>query len=357
MPLDSEPTALSRTLTNTETLEGVEIHSLDAFCTPIEERFERITRLGRCALDIPVVAITVVTMKAQWFKSVCGWHVSERSLVDSLCQRTVEKRQPIVISDLSKNPRYSNHPLVVSSPRFRFYAGVPLMNVKGTVIGTLCAMDFKARPLSRSGYQVLTDLAVLARRELLTIALHNAQAALISKLSIARRQALLDPLTRTWNRRGGMMLLEENIKCAAEDRKSIAVCTIDVNDFKNVNDTFGHPTGDRALRLVATELLACVRDGDGVCRFGDDEFFIVLVGASREEIDFIVARVEARIQQSVIRIRSGKKTNISVCTGIAYAKYDRPVTAEELLADADKALCENKMQRERKVDDMVVQAG
>ena len=351
---DNEPTALSRTLANTETLQLAEIHSLDAFYTPIEERFERITRLGRRALGIPVIGVTAVTLETQWFKSVSGWTVSELPIKDSLCERTVRKGKKIVIPDLTKHLKYTNHPLVSGAPRFRFYAGVPLLNVKGTVIGTLCAMDIKAKQLQKSGHQVLSDLAVLAQRELLTVALHNAQTELISKLSIARRQAMLDPLTRVWNRRGGMKLLEGTLEQAKKEQKSIAVCVVDVNDFKVVNDSFGHAVGDRALRMVARELLACVRDTDGVCRYGGDEFFVVIIDASRDEIEQIARRIAQRIQENIVSVQDGSNTHVSVCIGISFAAPGDTTSAETMLADADKKLYEEKMQSQLKIDDRIL---
>lgn len=350
MKQETEATALSRTLAGTETLQLAEVHTLDAFYTPIEERFERITRLGRCALNVPVVAITAITLDTQWFKSVSSWHVSEMSIKDSLCERTVRKGKPMMVPDLSKNLKYANHPLVVGEPKFRFYAGMPLFNVRGTVIGTLCAMDVKPRETRRADQQILADLAALAQCELLTIALHNAQTELISKLSIARRQALLDPLTRIWNRRGGMLLLEGTLKKAADEKKSVALCAVDLNDFKAVNDTFGHAAGDRALRMVARELLACVRDTDGVCRLGGDEFFVVIVGVGRPEVEKIVERIMDRIRHNSVSVDGAERTRVSVCIGVNYVEADSVPSAEELLAGADRALYDNKMQRQLRVD-------
>ena len=337
-----EQTGLSRTLVNTETLQIAELHLLDVFCTPIEERFERITRLGVRALRMPVVAVTAVTHDRQWFKSVTGWDVCELPLNESLCARTVEKRRPVVIRDLTRHPRYSRHPHVVGPPKFRCYASVPLLSVKGTAIGTFCAMDFEPRKLSRGMYQSLLHLADLAQRELLAGLLQNAQSALISKLSIARRQALLDPLTQTWNRRGGMMLIESCLESAREDGHGLAVLAIDVDEFKQVNDNFGHAAGDQALRVVTRELLSCVRENDGVCRSGGDEFFVVINGVDCETIENIATRVKRRIEQSVFAAQDGRPVRVTVSIGARCVTGDYGGSAEELLAEADRVLYENK---------------
>lgn len=339
-------TALSRTLASTATMQLAEIHSLDAFGTPIEERFERLTRLGQRALRAPVVAITAITQDTQWFKSVLGWPVSEIPLSKSLCHRVVDAGNAVLAGDLKRNLHYEKHPLVVGKPNFRFYCGFPLRNSRRTVIGTFCIMGRKPREVSIVDRQILADLAVLAERELLTVELHSAQAALISKLSIARRQALIDPLTRTWNRRGGEMLLREALDHCARDKQSLAVLAVDVDNFKTVNDRHGHGTGDRALRMVARELAGCVRDGDGVCRFGGDEFFVVLSGVARSDVDNIASRVSASIKKNALTGGGGKQTSVSVSIGIGYAESPESVTPEEILAIADKSLYERKWRRE-----------
>ena len=72
MSSDDETTELSRMLASTGTLKLAEMHTVDIFYTPIEERFERITRLAQRVLGVPVAAVTLLNRKKQWFKSVCG---------------------------------------------------------------------------------------------------------------------------------------------------------------------------------------------------------------------------------------------------------------------------------------------
>lgn len=132
-----------------------------------------------------------------------------------------------MVGDLKRNRHYENNPQVTGAPGLRFYCGLPLRNARRTVIGTFFAASTRAREISPVDRQILGDLAVLAERELLTVELHSAQAALISKLSIARRQALIDPLTRTWNRRGGELLLREAIEHCVREQRSLAVLAVD----------------------------------------------------------------------------------------------------------------------------------
>jgi diguanylate cyclase (GGDEF)-like protein len=341
MPRKNTATILSRTLASTETLRLADFHSNDAFYTPIEDRFERITRLGRQALKIPIVAITAVNLQTQWFKSVTGWNIDELPLSDSLCEQTVLTDRPIVVSDLSQDHRYFEKRLVKAKPRLRFYAGLPLHDERGIVIGTLCAFDVKPRKLNSAQQDLLRDFAALAQQELLTIALHDAQAALVAKLNVARRQALLDPLTKVWNRRGGLMLLEEGIAQAKSGNTGLAVFAVDVDNFKAVNDDHGHAIGDRALRVIARTILGCIRDGDAVCRCGGDEFFVMLVGASEAEVQLIIDRVHDNLQRTGIRLTNGS-LQVTVSIGVSFAQSDSSLSAEGLLVAADKALADDK---------------
>jgi diguanylate cyclase (GGDEF)-like protein len=139
-----------------------------------------------------------------------------------------------------------------------------------------------------------------------------------------------------------MALLEAGIERASKDDTSIAVCAVDINHFKSVNDNFGHAIGDRALRLVARELLACVRDNDGVCRFGGDEFFVMFIGTRERDIDGIADRVRERIHNTRIRVGKDKSTQVSVAMGIHYCEAGQMKSASQVLTAADEALYRDK---------------
>src|SRR6185503_2144361 len=165
-------TLLTKTIASTATLKIANINSFDLFYTPIEERFERITRIARRALHAPVAAISLLN------------------------------------DDKLADPRVAKLPIVMAAPRFRAYAGHPLVDDQGSCIGTFCVLDLKPREFAPVDRQALMDLAALVQRELLSDQLTNAHAALTSKLGMARREALMDPLTHLWNRRGASVLLK-----------------------------------------------------------------------------------------------------------------------------------------------------
>jgi diguanylate cyclase (GGDEF)-like protein len=338
----SSGTALSRTLASTETLKLAELGNLDAFYTPLEDRFERLTRLGRSALGARVVAVTVLDVGRQWFKSVIGWKVNELALDASLCKLTVERNQLTVFEDTSKDPDCATHPLVRQSPAFRFYAGVPLRDRHGDVIGTFCAFDTAPKAFPAEKRQLLLDLGTLAERELLTSELWEGYAEVISKLGAARREAMFDPLTRLWNRRGGISMLGVALKALGGGHgETVSVCVADIDNFKRVNDLYGHQAGDQVLRKVAQAMVANLRSCDAVCRLGGDEFLMVLVGSAEAQMREVVDRLRSTIATQPVLTGSGP-ISISVSFGGVSYPAGTEVSSEEALEDADKALYQSK---------------
>jgi len=315
-----------------------ELRLLDTFCTPIEERFERITRIGKHALQVPVVAITTVTREKQWFKSVTGWNVAELPITHSLCRRAIEKGAPVMVPDLRQHLRYANHPLVTGAQGFRFYGAVPLRNAHGTIVGTVCAMDYKPRRPSRSRRQTLFDLAELAQREMFDNVAHSVQSALISKLSVAKRQVLLDPLTKTWNRQGLVLLLEESIDAARVAGHNLALIAIDIDRFNAMTDRFGSSVSDSALRMVAKALLSSVREGDSVCRFGGDEFLIIMSNVAHPDVERIAQRISERIAIMKVPTSGKESAPLSVSVETAWVDAGNETTAEQLVRAAGHSL-------------------
>jgi diguanylate cyclase (GGDEF)-like protein len=338
---DPASTSLSRTIASTATLKLAGLHALDLFYTPLEERFERLTRLARRALNVPVAAITVLNHEKQWFKSVNGWMVTELPLDRSLCTWTVKARGPVVIEDTRRDERTVRHALVASAPRFRFYAGVPLADEHGTAAGTFCLFDIKPRRMSADDRQLLADLGSLAQQELLSERLTAAHAALISKLGAARREAMIDPLTRLWNRRGATTLLDAALSTADLNREPVAIAMLDLDNFKYVNDRHGHQVGDEVLRKLGTRLVSAVRADDPVCRLGGDEFMVIMPGADLTTCEQVVNRLMSRLNEGPIPTRAGALP-LRMSAGFSVREPGEKLNAELLIERTDRALMRSK---------------
>lgn len=333
---DAEP-ALTRTLAGTATLKLANMHALDPFYTPLEERFERITRLARRALNVRVAAITIVRDGRQWFKSVLGWQVTELPMSQSLCAVVVDGGKAMIVENALDDLYLMSNPFVCKKPKFRFYAGYPIRGSDSQIIGTLCVMDVKPRQPDANFGATLADLGDMAQRELFAVELNNAQSALVAKLGEARRQAMFDPLTRLWNRRGGLHLLNGALKESLKYDHTLGICVADLDNFKPVNDEFGHGVGDQVLRKVASTIVASVRPQDIVSRYGGDEFLIIIRDVNEAECMLIADRICADMRNLPIRTRD-RTVSASVSIGIAMRNRGDPISAGQLIEKADAAL-------------------
>ncbi len=335
---------LERPFVHTETLRLADLHSAAIFYTPLDARFDRLTRLAQKALAVPVAAIALAHQGKLWFKSVQGWNVHELELGATFCGRTLAGGQPVIVEDTRLDSELARHPLVEGPPRFRFYAGFPIRDRTGVVVGTFAVYDRVPRQVTPVEVQALRDLADIAQREFLTAELCDAQAQIVAKLDLARRSAMIDALTRVWNRRAAEELLGHALEQAEREDSTLAVVMLDVDRFKAINDGAGHQVGDQVLRKVASMLVDNVREGDAVCRYGGDEFLLILARTSQAEAERVTARIHQRVGEFPLKTRNGSVT-VAVSTGIALRTPGRIIGGEALIELADQALYRNKQAR------------
>jgi len=328
---------LDRQMASTQTLQLAGLHTLDIFYTPLEARFDRLTRLARVGLGTPVAGITLFGEDRVWFKSVNGWDIQELPPERSFCRLVVGADDPLVIEDTRLDPQLRQHPLVEEAPRFRFYAGYPLRDKENRTVGSLCVFDTRPRTLGPTGLQILRDLGELAQREILANEIRDAQAQLVAKLDIARRQAMIDVLTRIWNRRAGLQFLDDALARAGRDGRPLSIAVLDCDRFKAINDSHGHPVGDRILRKVAATIVGSLREGDIVCRLGGDEFMILMAGTEPEAALQATRRVQDRIAEFPLKTASGP-VPVAVSFGIATTVPGEDNSATRLIERADQAL-------------------
>lgn len=166
------------------------LHALNILDTPLEERFERITRLARHILAVPVALVSLVDSKRQWFKSCQGLDVRETPRNISFCGHAILGSDVFVVEDALLDARFADNPLVIGEPHIRFYAGQPLRTKNGSGLGTLCIIDYKPRHLSETELTLLRDLAAMVEDELDVHDTHAANIALHDNEN--RLHAILD---------------------------------------------------------------------------------------------------------------------------------------------------------------------
>ncbi|MEX0165650.1 sensor domain-containing diguanylate cyclase [Pseudomonas brassicacearum] len=299
------------------------LHSLKLLDTAPEERFDRLTRLARRLFDVPIALVSLVDANRQWFKSSAGLDASETPREISFCGHAILQDQILEICDAEQDERFHDNPLVTDKPGIRFYAGHPLGMEDGSKLGTLCLLDTKPRKLNDEERELLRDLARMAEQEM-----------------VAVQMASMDELTLLSNRRGFRMLAQHALNVCDRLSRPATLLFFDLNDFKPINDRYGHAEGDNALKTFADVLRIAFRESDVIGRLGGDEFVALLTGSSHVEIAAIMARLKEILDERNAMLQRGYDIRFSV----GQIEYDpqRHQSIDLLLADADAAMYTQK---------------
>jgi diguanylate cyclase (GGDEF)-like protein len=152
---------------------------------------------------------------------------------------------------------------------------------------------------------------------------------------ILRNLAMIDPLTGLYNRRFAEQRLAAEVARSERRGHPLTVLTLDLDNFKEINDTYGHPAGDQVLQEFASRLNKVIRGSDLAVRFGGDEFLVVLPECTLEQLKLVLERLS-----SFELDWQGQKIPVNFSAGWKdYEMGDRP---EEMLARADQALYTSK---------------
>ena len=182
----------------------------------------------------------------------------------------------------------------------------------------------------------------LDRDRSMAITLGMTGSLLIENLLLRRRRqraqkfALTDPLTRLYNRRMGLLSLEQEMARSERSQRPVSVLMCDLDHFKQLNDTHGHMQGDHALRATSDVLRSTLRKGDTICRLGGEEFLVVLPDTPPSDATVLAARLFTAVQ------RRGEELGLPITVSIGLTAYRVGDTVEAILHRADKALYASK---------------
>jgi diguanylate cyclase (GGDEF)-like protein len=261
------------------------VQALDILDTSAEERFDRITRIARRMFNVPFSVVTVVDTNRQWFKSCAGLDVQETPREVSFCAHAILNDQILVIPDTYEDNRFADNPLVIGEPFVRFYAGRPIKlpttsPAEAHNMGTLCILDTKPRSMTKDDLDLLDDLAAMVESEL-----------------YAHHAATIDELTQISNRRGFQLLGQKVLDYCQRYEEDACLVFIDLNDFKVINDTYGHKEGDIALSSFSQLLMDTCRGSDIVARLGGDEFVVLLLNTGSSGASILVDKVQENLEK------------------------------------------------------------
>lgn len=297
--------------------------------TAPEESFDRITRVVTKLTGTRSSQVSLVDRDRQWFKSrqQCALQETPRDI--SFCTRTVAQNTPLIVPDATVDPRFRDSPLVTSKDPVRFYVGVPLCTPAGFNIGALCATDPKPGNIDEGQLHGMQDLA-----------------GVVMNLLELRRLATVDSLTGAVTCRSFTQEMDRAFSSYRRFGQEMACVMLDLDHFKQVNDTYGHAVGDDVLRAIGGIVAEHVRDVDVFGRVGGEEFALIV-----SDTPLAVSRLAKRLRRQIEAVKidtGGGQISVTASFGVSFA-HSGDKRANLVLERADRALYEAKRAGRNKV--------
>ncbi len=167
-----------------------------------------------------------------------------------------------------------------------------------------------------------------------TLEMRNSSATLENRTRQLKQLSSVDPLTKLANRRSMTEKLNISMHLLKKDKKTFSVIMGDIDDFKKVNDTYGHDCGDKVLVMVADTISSQMRDGDFVCRWGGEEI-LILVNGNIEAAKSLAERILNKICSNVV---THENKNIKVTMTFGVAQANESFRIEDFIQQADNRL-------------------
>jgi diguanylate cyclase (GGDEF)-like protein len=190
--------------------------------------------------------------------------------------------------------------------------------------------------------------AELAARIAVHLRLKQTHDALMKKTAELERLCRTDALTGLANRRSLREALDSEVSRATRYGRTVSLAMLDVDHFKRLNDTYGHPAGDHALMSIANVLTRSVRKNDFVGRYGGEEIAVILPETGMHGAGVLTERLRKAIEEEVIDW-DGQPMRVTVSIGVASVSKAHGESTDSLMRAADKALYEAKAQGRNRV--------
>ncbi|WP_457603385.1 diguanylate cyclase [Nitratifractor sp.] len=152
-----------------------------------------------------------------------------------------------------------------------------------------------------------------------------------------RLLASIDPMTRLYNRRYFTTMADKILKLARREQNPLSLAILDIDRFKQINDTYGHLAGDRVITALSEKLMGRYRESDLLCRFGGEEFVILMPNTELDVATLLAERTRKEIEKLQVPY-NGKTITMTVSIGVSQVDLENEETLDPVLKRADDAL-------------------
>lgn len=246
---------------------------------------------------------------------------------------------PMVIATVWKQAEAPVIPLEPPRREKRIYAEISYLLYPVLVL--IMSLRIAQQRLMLAALVVLLSFVSSSARMLVT------QSRLMLAKEALRREASRDSLTSLWNHKAILEILERELLRSERDHQPVGVIMVDVDHFKNVNDSRGHAAGDAVLRIIASGIAAMVRPYDSVGRYGGEEFLIIAPGCGLGETWELAERVRTHVANCSI-MAGGATVHVTMSLGVATGESSADL--EKALSGADAALYHAKAAGRNRVE-------
>ncbi|HZT40733.1 MAG TPA: diguanylate cyclase [Chthonomonadaceae bacterium] len=232
--------------------------------------------------------------------------------------------QPLFLPDLERERGLMNAEAIL--PFVRSFLAAPL-RAQGRLIGMLTASHTEPGAFTADDLRLLTLLAEQAAGSI-----ERTEA-----FQTLETLALTDELTQVYNHRYFLVRLEDELRRGERHETAATIMMVDLDNFKEINDRFGHIHGDRILHDLAALLRQCVRASEIVTRYGGDEFALILPSTEYESAQLVAERLRSAVAGHTFQTVDGRSVHLTLSIGLAsYPQHG--LTRADLVAHADRAL-------------------
>ena len=321
----------------------------------VEDMLWQLCDAAAQAMDVAGAGVMVVDGGGLKFVHADGMDVDrverlQEMLQEGPCRDAATTQREVVIDDLTDGfkERWPEFAVAAGSVGLRSSISVPLVSRQRTW-GILDLYQVRPGPwpeIELAAARVLADVAVSY-----IVMASDRDVARQAQRDLTHRN-MHDELTGLPNRALLFDRLAHALTAAARRDRSVAVLFVDLDRFKQINDTFGHAAGDAVLRAVGTRMATTLRDADTLARLAGDEFVLIcedLPQRTRGELDEQVQRVVDRLRRVISQPIAVAGVEVVITASIGIALSIRGSNADDLLGEADAAMYDAKQHRDRDV--------